>query len=317
MGKGKSDNVGPTLVACGGIVCCIGLFLIVLLIPLGHSKVEYYETGLKMQRSTSQVDRSVTYGTGNHFIGPDYTFRKFQTSLNYFEQSMEVWTRSGDDDAGTSVEITVSFQYKLRKDNLGDLYSLVALNYEPLVKSKAIDSIKNTAPLFGVDSYLTQRTRVETSLRSNVSLAVSDVYADIYDFQLNFVNLEDDYRLSRLTAAVQIESNYKEEYVQEAALVRAKTAVDTLRIENNASRVLATAQAAATLIENKATYEATALVERARNTGLRDLFTQINITTEEHKASLDYILTLTDKDVSDDVKHFINFQNAGMQFPIG
>lgn len=315
MGKGKYDN--DPLVACGGIVFCIGLFLIVLLIPLGHSKIEYYETGLKMQRSTSEVDRSVTYGTGNHFIGPDYTFRKFQTSLNYFEQSMEVWTRSGDDDAGTSVEITVSFQYKLQKENLGDLYSLVALNYEPLVKSKAIDAIKNTAPLFGVDSYLTQRQRVEASLRSNVSLAVADVYADVYDFQLNFVSLEDDYRLSRLTAAIQIESNYKEEYVQEAALVRAKTAVDTLRIENNASRVLATAQAAATLIENKATYEATALVERARNTGLKDLFTQINITTEEHKASLDYILTLTDKDVSDDVKHFINFQNAGMQFPIG
>lgn len=301
------------VLGCG----CIGLFLIVLLIPLAHSKVEFYQTGLKMQRSTSEVDRSELWHVGNHFIGPDYTFKLYQTSLNYFEEDMEVWTKSGDDDAGTSVTLTVSFQYKLRKQDLPALYSLVALNFAPLVKSKAIDSIKNTAPLFGVDSYLTHRSHVESSLRSNVSAAIADVYADIYGFQMNFIKLEDDYRLSRLNAAIQIETNEKEEYVQEASIVRAKTTVDTIRIENNASRVLAQAEADASLITNKATYNAKALLETARNNGLKKLFNNLDLNTEEHKASLDYILTLTDKDYSDDSRHYINFRNAGMQFPIG
>jgi len=301
---------------CAGIILSIGAFLIILLVPLSFSKVEFYQSGLVTQKSTGQVDRSNVYGTGNHFIGPDYTFRTFVTSANFYSSELSAWTASNDEDAGSTVTMGINFQYILRKGNLGELYNKVALNYNPLILAKTTDAIKNTAPLFSVDDFLSNRAGISEVFRANISNAINEVYADIIGFQLNMIGFEDEYRSSRLNAAIQIESNALEDYVQEATIVRASTGVDVLRIENNASRILAQAEADAQFIVAESEYEATATVENARNNGLKLLFDELSLETEAHKASLDYILTLMKKETGT-AKHYVNFLNAKMQFPIG
>ena len=80
-----------------------------------------------------------------------------------------MWSKSSGSDAGSTVYLDVSYQYLLKPEKLGELYSMVALNFEGLVASRTQDAIRNTAPLFGIDSYLSQRPLIEATLQRNVS----------------------------------------------------------------------------------------------------------------------------------------------------
>ena len=220
---------------CG---CCLlpGAILILILVPLSFVKLQYYEHGLLTQRSTSTVNRDKVYGPGSHQVGPDYEFKVFQTSLINFESSLSVWTKSGGDDAGVAVTIDVSFQYKLQVDNIPALYDSFALNFERNIESVAIDALKNTAPLFGADDYLIKRPEIEMSFARNVARHRVR-YATVIALQLRRVSFEDDYYTTKEAAAIQIETNEKEGYVQTASLVRTNTDVLAEKIENEAFEV--------------------------------------------------------------------------------
>ena len=41
--------------------------------------------GFAKQKSTSKVDTSKIYGPGNHFIGPDFEFKKFRSDAHTVE----------------------------------------------------------------------------------------------------------------------------------------------------------------------------------------------------------------------------------------
>merc|ERR1712196_739950 len=192
---------------------------------------------------------------------------------------------------GSTVYLDVSYQYLLNPEKLGELYSMVALNFEGLVASRTQDAIRNTAPLFGIDSYLSQRPLIEATLQRNVSLAIAD-----------------DYQSARLAVAIQVESNAKEAYSQEATLVREQTAVEVLEIENDADAVAKKATASASKIKENAVTEADEKVEGARLQGLKDLYDELGFTSEKHKASLDYLLTLM---ASSSNKEYVAFDSMG------
>ena len=109
-----------------------------------------------------------------------------------------------------AIDIDVSFQYLLRPQYLGDVYDMVALNYENNIKSVAIDALKNTAPVFGADDYLTQRPKIEKAFAENVSHAIGNFYRDVVNLQMRRVAFEDDYYETKEAAAIQIETNEKE-----------------------------------------------------------------------------------------------------------
>ena len=232
--------------SCYGQLACwgfIGTLLSVILLPLGFSKVEYYQGCLKTQKSTRKVDRNRVWKTGNHLIGPDYEFRCFPIAAQNFDQRLAVWTKSSTTDAGSSVTLDISFQYALDPTKLGELYDLVTLDFDSLISTNSIDAIRNTAPLFGVDQYLTERTFIESVFAANVSVAIADLYASVVAMELRDVQLEDDYQAARLAAAIQDESNSKEDYIQQATLVREQTEVEVVEIENDARTVEAGAEA--------------------------------------------------------------------------
>ena len=198
--------------------------------------------GLRSQKSTGKVWRDEVYEAGRYGIGPDYTFRCYPLNVQNFNERLSVWSKSSGSDAGSTVYSDVSYQYLLNPEKLGELYSMVALNFEGLVASRTQDAIRNTAPLFGIDSYLSQRPLIEATLQRNVSRAIADLHMDVLSFQLRDIEPEDDYQSARLAVAIQVESNAKEAYSQEATLVREQTAVEVLEIENDADAVGSSAQ---------------------------------------------------------------------------
>ena len=225
--------------------------------------------GLRSQKSTGKVWRDEVYEAGRYGIGPDYTFRCYPLNVQNFNERLSVWSKSSGSDAGSTVYLDVSYQYLLKPEKLGELYSMVALNFEGLVASRTQDAIRNTAPLFGIDSYLSQRPLIEATLQRNVSLAIADLHMDVLSFQLRDIEPEDDYQSARLAVAIQVESNAKEAYSQEATLVREQTAVEVLEIENDADAVAKKATASASKIKENAVTEADEKVEVARLQGLK------------------------------------------------
>merc|ERR1711988_162753 len=155
--------------ACYPCLICLlltGCLLILILVPMSFTKIEYYEAGLRAQKSTGRVDLDKVYYPGNYMIGPDFTFKTYPGSLQTFNQKVSVFTKSGGDAAGTTISLDVSFQYRIRASEIGKLYKKVARAWEPLVVTYALDAIKNTAPNYAVDQYLTIRPTIEAAFQS-------------------------------------------------------------------------------------------------------------------------------------------------------
>ena len=75
--------------------------------------------------------------------------------------------------------------------------------------------------------------------------------------------------------------------------------------ENRAKEINENAVSQSELIYTTSTANATAIRETARTKGLKHLYSQLGLRSNEHKASFDYLRTLTEKD---DVKLAVDFQ---------
>lgn len=277
------------------LICLLltGCLLILILVPMTFSKLEYYEAGLKAQKSTGTVSLDNVYEPGNYAIGPDFTFKTFPISIQSFNQRIAVYTKSGGDAAGTTINLDISFQYRLQTVNLAKLYKKVALAFEPLVVTYALDAIKNTAPNYSVDQYLTIRPTIEAAFQTAVTAALKvDIFVDVVDLQLRRITFGSDYEETKLTTAIQQESNHKEQYLAEKILVEEDTSLQVLKINNEALKVTNEANANALKIKETAEFNAKATIETARSSGLKYMLDKLGLVTDEHKASLDYITTL-------------------------
>lgn len=295
------------LYGCGAVCCGIGLLLFVILLPLSFTKLEYYEAGLLQQKSTGTTDTDTVYDAGNHFIGPDFTFKKFPVSIQLFNQRLDVWSKSGGSDAGATLTLDISFQYRIRKAQIPQLYQKVATAFEPLVVTYALDAIKNTAPLYGVDEYLTSRPKIESAFMANVTKALKDdIFCDVLDLQLRRIILSNEYEETKLQAAIQTEKSQQATFDGETVVVEAETEKDVQLITDQSNLVEQTAIADAKIITETATVNAKKHIETRRSDGLRYMLQEAGFTTDEHKASLDYIQTLINN--KEDIKPYINVQ---------
>jgi len=296
--------------------CCacllgLGLFLTVILLPLSFERIEYYEAGIKARSSTGTVYKDEIYGSGNHFIGPDYTFKKFPVSILGFNQAVAVWTKSGGNDAGATLTLDISFQYKLKQADLGKLYAKVATSYAPLVVTYALDAIKNTAPLYGADEYLTKREVIEAAFKTNVTKNLNDqIFCEVLDLQMRNVGLSADFKTTKLNTAIQVETNAKELYLQQSTIIVEQTSLQVLQKTNEATETANAATAEASVIKEQAIYLAKQTVETARSTGLQHMLNETGLTTERQKASLDYITSLINN--KQKITPYINL-GAGLQ----
>ena len=75
-------------------------------------------------------------------------------------------------------------------------------------------------------------------------------------------------------------------------VLRKETEFLKKKIENSALEVSQNATAKSTLIKAQADAAAKAVKENARNSGLQTIYGTVNITSEAHKKSLDYLRTL-------------------------
>ncbi|GFN73606.1 hypothetical protein PoB_000011200 [Plakobranchus ocellatus] len=297
----------------------IGILLTVILVPMSFSGLDYYEYGFKRQKSTGTVKTDKVYTGGKYMIGPDYGFKTFQASAHFTDFTpLEVYTWNK-----LEIEIDVTFQYFLRKDDLPYLHKTYDVNYDTTIRTSAISAIKLETVKWKTDQFITHRKDIEASLFmavrnklggkccrkdcdswryacpkgcTNLTLCNNEkdkgLWVDVKYFQLGAIRIPADVEERRLTRLVTQEEVDGGKYKQDASVVRKNTEAIVRDIKNQAAELREKARAESQQINTIARANYTAVVEKARSQGLKELYDSLGIKDQKTKSSFDYLRTL-------------------------
>lgn len=292
--------------ACCGIT---GLLLILILVPLSFSYIEYYEYGIIMRSSTGSVNSDRVYGRGRYNIGPDRQFLKYQADAHHisFVDLSVFSTGGGNESIGLEFKVDVDFTFTLIKDEIGQLHKELASSYEIIISSRAKDAIKNEAASVNTTDYFQNRKSVETRFRNAIQ-ARWDVkpalHCTLDQFHLGRIKIPDSVAEKQLQSRIQNERNEMEASLQKAAIERELTAVDVNTIYLKKEKLLRTANAEASLLRANAQANVARIVQEAQINGTQLLFAAADITNQEQMTAFTYIRTLMNrKDVALDISY--------------
>lgn len=300
----------------------IGLLTMVIVLPLSFSGVEYYELGIRKQKSTGNIKLDKVYTGGRHLIGPDYTFKKFEATVHYEElKKIATFTKGTADSLGVAVEITCAMQYFLRPEDLKDLHQQYDLYYKPVVRTTANAAIKGRAAELSVSQFIRDRETVETELfkavkrrlegtcclkdcaakkacvpgcveYSKCTTSQKGLFVEVRYFQFLDFDIHDDVKKKYFERVKEVEQKQQAQFDQDEKVVRKETERMKNEINNAAAEIAQNSSAQATVILAKAKAEALLKVEKARDTGLSYIYQQLNITKEAQKSAFNYLRTL-------------------------
>ncbi|GMH37810.1 hypothetical protein BSKO_05683 [Bryopsis sp. KO-2023] len=292
-----------------GVCLPIGFLLVVILVPLSLSSVEYYEYGLIRKRSSGKMllEKGV-YDAGRYSLGPDRTFKKFQADAHYLNfDELSVFSS-----AKLETLLGIRIVYFLRKEELVELHNTFDRSYRPVVQGQIIGAIKNASPQFSTTAFFQKRRTIEKALLQAVRNATESVFVDVARLMLLRVEIPDKIKDRQLNVAIQLEDNAKEEFMQRSQLIRQNTSFLVNEIENKANIVKEKARSEAKLLTEKAKADSAFLVEEARFKGLSSLFDALNISTPKDKTTLDFLKAL---EANDKAGVYFNFNNLFITSP--
>lgn len=283
------------------LICLIvtGLLLLVILLPISFSYVDYWEYGLLKRKSTGKVNTSKVYPSGRYLVGPDHQFLKYQADAHLVHlEDVDVFSDGGDDAVGLSFMIDVDLTYSLKQEQIGNLHKDLAKTYTQVVVSRANDAIKNSATTVKFSDYFENRVQLELQFRA----AVQDrwdqdppLHAQLGQFHLGRIHIPEKIVQKQLAAKIQVERNKEEEFLQDARLEREITEVEVNSIGLQKSKAVREAQARAHLITATASAQADQIMNSAINNGTQTLLTSLGIKNEEQSSAYTYIRTLQNR----------------------
>lgn len=170
--------------------------------------------------------------------------------------------------------------------------------YETVVKSRTTDAIKNSASGVPFAQYFKDRKGLETRLRDAIQTRWNEkptLHVQLDQFHLGRILIPDVVAEKQLSAKIQIETNRKEEYLQEARIEREVTAVLVNTINLEKDKLLRETDAEANLITANALANAEKIKNSAINNGTSTLLTALGIDTQEYATAYTYIRTLQNR----------------------
>ncbi|XP_038079063.1 uncharacterized protein LOC119746287 [Patiria miniata] len=310
----------------GGAVSCVVtiaigvVLLIIILVAVSFQGVEYYEMGFVRRKTSGTVDTSIVYQAGHHYVGLDAEFKVFKADAHMVSlESIGVFTRDR-----LEVSLDCTFQYFLRPEDLKLLHDTYDLQYEDTLRNSAVDALKGATSAFSPRDFGSDRALIEETLFAAIRRRLGGtcckpfcqdlpegcepgckqpedctdedkgLYADVRYFQLGYVKIPEEVLGRNLQTLTQLEDGEREIYRQQEQLVRKTTEEIVTNIENAAEEIFQNATAQAALIGSRAQADSRAKVENSHSLGLARIYSDLNITEQDQKASLNYIRTLRD-----------------------
>lgn len=186
--------------ANSSVICCIGcgicallVTLVVLLLSIGT--VEPIEFGIVYNSITKSVKTDEVKSGGWYLIGPFNQFFTFPATLVNVDFTEFIGANRPPlqlkDSDGQDIRLSISLQYKLRKDDIGNLYDKYQRGYEPIFISRMEDQIRKAVGQFDSEAFWTHRAEKGREIQARVNESLSDAFADCVNVQVINVQLND------------------------------------------------------------------------------------------------------------------------------
>ncbi len=246
-----------------GIVIAVATAGITGFSILGFSfeSVDFNEYALKQNAITRKIEPTI-YTEGLYFIGIFNNFITFPSTYVSIEFTphplaedipISVQTKNG-----LLVEIDISFQFRLRKADIINIYSDYSTAYKDFVQAEARSALREVAGSYTAEELYTNRSDVNSEMSNALVTSLSSI-VDVGNFQLRNIDFPDSFEEAVENYEVHRVEIEIAQLEQEAEMIRQET--QKLVTEYTANN---------TIIE----YEGIA-------TALRELATTLNMTNEE------------------------------------
>lgn len=299
-------------------ICCgfaVAILLIVILVPLSFSYVDYYEYGLNQRKTTGSVDISRVFSRGRYLTGPDFKFLHYQADAHFESLSeLSVFSAGASNESiGLEFRIDVDFTYLLKQEEIGELHQQLAGSYRGVVLSRARDAIKNEAIFVTFNEYFQERIGVEERFKAAVQRrwdSNPSVHCNLDQFHLGRIRIPESVARKQLESRVQNERNDRETFLQQAQVEREVTAVEVNSIDLQRINLLRRTEAEATLLRSIARVKANQIRAEAQINGTVNLFRAAGISSQEHMTAFTYIRTLQNRENVDLDVSFLTPENV-------
>jgi len=264
------------------VVLFIGVLLMLILIPLSYSYVEYDAWAFKKNELSNEVDLNTVYSNGQYHWGPSFDALNFPRGYQREELNLSIFPQNG-----LEFDIDIVFFWRIQPLKLKELFQQFGQSYRSQIESRANAKIKNRAPDFTVEQYIQERPliteQLHLALKQELDLIFIDVPADKF-FLLN-VNLPQTVRTRDLDTAVREQQNLEEQNKQLVEIVKKETQRLEELVQANVTitSLRSTSRAENIILEAYAIGNRT--VTDADSGGSSGFFSTLNITNAASKSS--------------------------------
>ena len=240
------------------ILIAIGVIAVIFVIAFAFmwDTVEPTEYGMTYNTLTKKVGMDNIYTGGLYFLGPLRSFIKFPATLKHIEfsdrpgrDSPPLETRTKE---GLGLILHVSFQYRLMKDHIPQLYKLTNVRYEETFIRQAKNIILEEASEYNAPEYWEKRGYIGARIGKRLNDTLTTTYATVASFQMIQIDLPLSYEDSIVNTQVQVQKKQTKTYEQQATTIRESINVDVSEADKKVQIIFAEADANAIRIVNDA-----------------------------------------------------------------
>ena len=287
---------GKTTARRAGIGC-VGLlgFVLVLLLLLSLTPVERQRWGVRYNPNTGRILSERAVGNGNWFWSPVSKALEFPAtweSMCFSLEDLEIAVNSGQ-----VIRVEACLRFKLDPVGLVPMIRRYGFNFRTAIRAVARDRIKNAAPGFTFEQYVTDRDAVTDGLHAAVGAGLLAAGIDVTlprpGFILGFVELPRPVLLLNQDVFYQSEIRIRNEFEKQAAIVRLATQTNVTRIDAAATATRAGAEATRTQLRAVAAHRGTAQLRSETGRLVKALAGRLGVATAAgHGALAEYSLLL-------------------------
>jgi regulator of protease activity HflC (stomatin/prohibitin superfamily) len=308
MSEKRGFKINPALAGFALIIIVSFVLLSSGLIwfTMSFETVDVTEYGLKQHSIDRWIDETQIYEAGRHDVGIWFDMIRFPATVQVVEyfspepgeirtsSESPLGSRSND---GLLISIEVAFHYKLRKNQLLNLYKEFANTYHDRYIGEGRTSLRDAASFFNAIEFFNNRTGVQIVMEEILTESLNEMYADVVFLQLRDVNLPDEFEDALRRVQVAQQEFEIALFEQDAAIVRAQTRTLEAQAQANITVLTAEANAEAFGINMKAQADALNITLNTQSLAYYGMGQQLNLTSTE-LLSLLWILAIMEHDES-------------------
>lgn len=279
----STQTIVIATVALAMCLVCVVAILLGALLPPSYAYVDYDEMALVRSTTSGLVDTTRILEAGRHYVGLLSTLERFPTTLQHMNDSLLVFAQSG-----LEFTIDVDLWYRLDPLRLGDLYRKLGRSYVTRVRDTMRTTIKNTATAHTVADFIAARESVVRSMRAALNETFQSMFLDVEPgrFFLHRITFPAATQRQFEQTAVQTVTNAKAILQRNVTLIGDETKRLVAEIEADMEYVNKTTHAFAAARVQEARVTAERFVQEAEGSGIRHMFTELDIRNSSVRRTL-------------------------------